>query len=202
LKKCTIIGKTNVGKTLFLINFAGYLGLKFLDISLCDDKKILKKYKLSINQAIYELVNDQTHKTRCLQSIIVDVPMGKGKKKLQLIDTVGLIDGIHSNIEIRKAISHTLTIVRVSDIILHIVDAASAGRDELPSSMGEVDYQLAQFAQLKRGYAILANKMDLPDAKEGLDKIKSEFSGNLIIPISALHKKGFKEVRTFVAHNI
>jgi 50S ribosomal subunit-associated GTPase HflX len=121
---------------------------------------------------------------------------------LQLIDTVGLIDGIHSNIEIRKAISHTLTIVRVSDIILHIVDAASAGRDELPSSMGEVDYQLAQFAQLKRGYAILANKMDLPDAKEGLDKIKSEFSGNLIIPISALHKKGFKEVRTFVAHNI
>ena len=63
------------------------------------------------------------------------------------------------------------------------------GRDELPSSMGEVDYQLAQFAQLKRGYAILANKMDLPDAKEGLDKIKSEFSGNLIIPISALHKK-------------
>ena len=202
MKKCTIIGKTNVGKTLFLINFAGYLGLKFLDICLCDDEKVLKKYKLSISRAAYELVNDQAHKTRCLQSITVDVPMGKGKKKLQLIDTVGLIDGIHSNIEIRKAISHTLTIVRISDIILHIVDAASAGRDELPSSMGEVDYQLAQFAQLKRGYAILANKMDLPDAKEGLDKIKSEFSGNLIIPISALHKKGFKEVRTFVAHNI
>ena len=68
--------------------------------------------------------------------------------------------------------------------------------------MGEVDYQISQFAQLKRGYAILANKMDKSEAKKGLIKIKEEFPGNLILPVSALYKKGFKEVKTFVAHNI
>ena len=32
MKQCTIIGKTNVGKTLFLISFAEYLGPKTFDI--------------------------------------------------------------------------------------------------------------------------------------------------------------------------
>ena len=85
---------------------------------------------------------------------------------------------------------------------MHIIDASAVTHKDLPNALGEVDYQIAQFAQLKRGYVILANKMDLPETGKGLAKIRQEFAGNLIIPISALYKKGFKEVKTFVVHNI
>ncbi|AEE91471.1 GTP-binding protein HSR1-related protein [Tepidanaerobacter acetatoxydans Re1] len=202
MKRCAIIGKTNVGKTLFLINFAEYLGVKSFNIEFVNNTGSKTSEKIIPQTAVSYLVDKNPHKTRCLQSIIINVPVGKGKKKIKIVDTSGFIDGIHPNIEIRKAISQTLTTVRDSDIILHIIDASAVKNKDLPSSMGEVDYQIAQFAQLKKSYAILANKMDLPGANEGFEKIKQEFSGNLIFPISALHKTGFKEVKIFVMHNI
>ncbi len=202
MKTCSIIGKTNVGKTVFFINFTNYLGANSFEIEYMSMDGTKSKEKLSHKQAVSKLVDDKIHKTRCVQSLIVDMPIGKGKKKIQLIDTAGLIDGIHPDGNIRKSISQTLSVIRESDAVLHIIDASTANRSDLPSSMGEVDYQVAQFAQLKRGYAILANKIDLPEAQLGLKKVKEEFKGNFIIPISALYKKGFKEVKTFVVHNI
>jgi predicted GTPase len=65
-----------------------------------------------------------------------------------------------------------------------------------------VDYQISKLARSKRGYVILVNKMDLPDAEEGLKIIKEKFHGNIVIPISAINKRGFKEVKTFVAYNL
>ncbi len=191
-----------MGKTLFLINFAEYLGVKSFNIEFINNTGSKVSEKIILQTAVSYLVDKNPHKTRCLQSIIINIPVGKGKKKIKIVDTSGFIDGIHPNIEIRKAISQTLTTVRDSDIILHIIDASAVRNKDLPSSMGEVDYQIAQFAQLKKSYAILANKMDLPEANEGFEKIKQEFSGNLIFPISALHKTGFKEVKIFVIHNI
>jgi 50S ribosomal subunit-associated GTPase HflX len=191
-----------VGKTLFLINFAEYIGVKTLEMEFINYEGFKTSEKYYTKTAISRLVNEKPHKTRCIQAITVNIPMGKGKKRIKIIDTAGFIDGIHPDIDIRKAISQTLTRVRDSDIILHIIDAFTANKIDLPSSMGEVDYQIAQFAQLKRGYAILANKMDLPGAEEGFIKIKQELSGNVIFPISALFKRGFKEVKIFVVNNI
>lgn len=202
MKRCTIIGKTNVGKTLFLINFAEYLGVKCFDMEFIDNEGHRTSEKIYPRTAISRLVDENSHKTRCIQAITLDIPMGKGKKRIKIIDTAGFIDGIHPDVEIRKAISKTLATIRDSDIILHIIDAYAAKNKDLPSCMGELDYQIAQFAQLKRGYAILANKMDLSGADEGLRKIKQEFSGNVIFPVSALCKRGFKEVKIFVTYNI
>jgi len=202
MKRCTIIGKPNVGKTMFLINFAEYLGAKALNVDLLYSDGTKNSINLSSKTAVLRLVDENPHKTRCIQEITLNVPMGKGKKKIKIVDTAGLIEGIHPDVDVRKAISQTLSIIRDSDLILHIIDAPAAKSKDLPSSMGEVDYQIAQFAQLKRGYAILANKMDLPAANEGLDKIKEEFPGHLILPISALYKRGFKEVKAFVVRNI
>lgn len=202
MRRCTIIGKTNVGKTLFLINFAEYFGVKSLDMEFINNEGFKTSEKIYPKTAISRLVDENPHKTLCIQAVTVNIPIGKGKKRIRIIDTAGFIDGIHPDAEIRKAISQTLTIIRDSDIILHIIDASAAKHKDLPSSMGEVDYQIAQFAQLKRGYAILANKIDLPGAEQGLAKIKQEFTGNVIFPVSALYKRGFKEVKTFVAHNI
>ncbi len=202
MNKCTIIGKTNVGKTVFFINFAEYLGVKNLDIQFVNHNGVKRQKKLSPKTAMLKLVDNKLHKTLCIQSIDICLPMGKGKKKIQLIDSTGLIDDIHSDLSVRKAIAQTLNVIRESDIILHIIDASAASCADLPNAMGEVDYQIAQFARLKRGYVILANKMDLPNAQAGLQKIQEELQGNFIIPISAINKTGFDEVKTFVSHNI
>lgn len=187
---------------MFLINFAEYLGIKYIDLKFINFTGTCKNRRLDCKKARAFLVSNKYHETRCIQSIILNIPLGKGKKKIELIDTTGLIDNIHPNIDIRKAISQTLAMIRGSDVILHILDASVISNKDIPKAIGEVDYQIAQFAQLKSGYAILANKIDLPGAKLGVKTIKDEFKGNLVIPISALHKKGFQEVKTFVAHNI
>ena len=61
---------------------------------------------------------------------------------------------------------------------------------------------MAQFGQLKPGYVILANKIDLPEAMEGIEKIKAEFPGHQILEISALHTLGFKKVKEFVKRHL
>ena len=135
MKRCTIIGKTNVGKTLFLINFAEYLGSKSLDIELIGNEGVKTIQKIYFKTAISRLVDENPHKTRCIQAIIVNIPMGKGKKRIRIIDTSGFIDGIHPNVEIRKGISQTLSLIRESDVILHIIDASAAEHKDLPTSM-------------------------------------------------------------------
>ncbi|MDI3535023.1 MAG: hypothetical protein PWQ82_1388 [Thermosediminibacterales bacterium] len=202
MKKCIIIGKTNVGKTLFTINFANYLGSKILEFvfDYHDNGQIVKKY--SLEKAKKELTSINPHKTLCLQKININIPVGKGKKQLEIIDTSGLIDGIHKEENVRKAISHTLAAIRHSHLILHMVDASAVIKKDTISSLGEIDYQIAQFCQLKPGYAILANKMDLPFSDIGFKRLKEEFPGNLIIPISALNQQGFKEVIRFVKRNL
>jgi predicted GTPase len=132
----------------------------------------------------------------------VNIHVGKGKKNIELIDTTGLTDRIHQDENIRKAISQTLASIRESQIILHMVDASTVFSKGAVSSLGEVDYQVAQFAQLKNGYVMLANKIDLNEGCLGLNKLKQEFPGNKIIPVSAKHKTGFKEVLSFVRKNI
>jgi len=201
-KSCLVIGKVNVGKTLFIINFAEYLGLKNLEITFRypSGRIFTKSYR--IDEARKELVGTQEHKTRCLQSIKIDIPVGKGKKRIDLLDTSGLIDGIHEDEEIRRGIAQALSMVREADLILHLVDGVEVGQSELIQVLASVDYQVAQFAQMKGSYAILVNKIDLTGAEKGLNKLQKEFLGHNIIPISALLKDGFKEVKAFVWGNI
>ena len=55
---------------------------------------------------------------------------------------------------------------------------------------------------MRTGYVMLANKIDIPGSETGLNKLREEFPANLILPISALYKRGFKEVKDFVIRNI
>jgi len=201
-QECLILGKVNVGKTLFLISFAEYLGLKDIEITFLSPDQQAWKMKYSINRAKGLLINPHPHKTRCLQKVTLNLPMGKGKKEIALIDSSGFVEGIHENREIRKGIAQTLSKISKTSVILHLIDTAKVGEMKNLTKMGEVDLQIAQFAQIKGGYALLANKMDIPYAKAGLDHLKQELSDLTIIPISAKEKQGFKEVKAFVCRNI
>lgn len=198
MKRCIVIGKTNVGKTLFVLQFAAYLGADRLEITFEEPGGEKREVTLSLDQAIQRLSSEEPHQTRCLQSIRLELPVGKGVKRFDIVDTSGLIEGIHGDAKVRKAMAQTLAAVRDADLILHLVDAAKAGEGGVLRAVGDVDYQVAQFAQMRDGYVILANKIDLPEAERGIHKIREEFAGHAVIPISALHRQGFREVKRFV----
>ncbi|MGI6574401.1 MAG: GTPase [bacterium] len=202
MKECLVFGRTNVGKTMFVLNFAEYLGLNKIEVRVRFPNEFVTKKEYSIAQAKRELTGLGPHKTRSLQSVTVEIPAGKGKKKLEITDTTGLIDTIHEDVEIRRAIAQTLGMLRQADILIHIIDVSKLMPDPNQPLLDAIDYQLIQYAQLKGRYCILANKMDLPGAKEGLQRLQQELPGQYIIPISALYKRGFKEVKTFVTHSI
>lgn len=202
MKECLVIGKTNVGKTLFTLNFADYLGLKSLRIDTLfpDGSTTVGSYDLAA--AVAELTDSEPHKTRCLQSVTLQLPAGKGKKRFVLTDTSGLIDHVHAEMDVRKAIAQTLAKIRQADVVLHLVDASAVGKRGAVEALGEIDYQIAQFAQMRKSYLLLANKIDLTEARDGLFRLQGEFPGHRIIPVSALQRKGFREVKAFVTRNL
>ena len=198
MRECLVIGSTNVGKTLFVINFAEYLGLEHIEVKINFPNGFSMEKRYSTIQARRELTGLGPHKTRCLQSIHLDIPARKGYKRIKITDTTGLIDTIHQDVEVRRAIAQTLNAIRQVDTIIHMVDVHGTHASGASTPLAEVDYQVAQFAQMRGRYCVLANKMDLVGAREGLQQLLCGLPGQHIIPISALHKRGFKEVKSFV----
>jgi predicted GTPase len=195
MSDCILVGQPNVGKTLFALHFAEFLGMHVLDVTFQASDGLLGCKHYRVEQAIRELSSIERHKTREIQTIALKIPVGKSIRNIQLIDSCGLSDGIHPDILIRKAMVQTLSALRYVKMILHMLDASCYGRAK---AVPDIDRQVAQYGSAKGRYAILANKMDLPGAKEGLHFIADAFPGQTIIPVSSLNKIGFKEVKALV----
>ena len=204
MKRCIVLGKPNVGKTLLVLGLADYMKVKDVNISFVDPGGAKYSRKYSIDAAIRELVGTLPHQTKCLQSLELEFKAGKGKKTVELIDTTGLIERIHDDPLTRKAMAQTLSAIRGAQIIIHVIDAHLAGQADPSSQLTErdLDTQLAAFAGPRGGYCIVANKMDLPGAKRGLSRIQRLFTGYKVIPVSAATKEGLKEVRRHVLRNL
>ncbi|HHV07644.1 MAG TPA: GTP-binding protein HSR1 [Firmicutes bacterium] len=202
MKECLVVGKVGAGKTLFVLNFAAYLGLARIKINVEYPSGQVLYRQYSIEAARRQLVGNNPHTTKALQSIILEIPVTKGVRRCIISDSSGLIDHIHKDAGIRQAIAQTLGAIRRADLILHVVDTSQIGVSDAPSALGEVDYQVAQFAQMRGGYLILANKIDLPNTNLGLQKLHLELPGHKITPISAMTGHGFKEVRAFVRRHL
>lgn len=198
MRNCLVLGRTNVGKTMFCVNFAEFLGLHRLEVyyQLPDGTTRQRKYDLSA--ARHELSGLGQHKTRSLQSIQLDLPGGKGTRKFTLTDSTGLTDGIHPDRSLRESMAQTLSELKSADCILHIVDLGEVAKAGGLHAIGELDLQVAELGGFKDGYAILANKLDLPDAKKGLAILREEMGDKKVIPISAIYRQGFREVKEYV----
>ncbi len=196
LQQCLVIGRTNVGKTAFVLSFAEYLGLNRVEITFKYPDGFATGQAFRLSQARQELIGQGQHKTRCLQALELDIPAGKSKKTIRLTDSSGFSEGIPTEKSVRQGVAQTLLEVKRADLVLHMLDAANT------ATIGEVDRQIANYAETRGGYVILANKMDLSEAREGLERIRNQFPHQLILPISALQKRGFKEVKAIVAHNL
>ncbi|EOD01052.1 GTPase [Caldisalinibacter kiritimatiensis] len=198
--KALILGNTNVGKTTFFLNFAEFLGVNKVLIKVeYPSGKILTK-EMSLNIARKSLVSNEAHKTLRLQKLTLKIPIFKGKKEVKLIDTTGLIDGIHPNKEIRNAIAQTLEYLNESHIILHIIDITTLHNSK---TLSLIDRQLIDFGKTINNYALLINKIDLEKNKDTLTKFKNIIDKDVYwIPISALYKQGFYEVKKFVVNSL
>jgi len=203
MKRCVVVGRPNVGKTLLVLRLAEHLKVKTVEVAFCEPHGRRESKTYPLDAAIRELVGQNPHQTRCLQSIVVAVPAAKGRRVVEIVDTTGLVDYIHENPQVRKAMAQTLEVLRPADLIIHVIDAAETGRDgRADPPVGTIDRQLADFAGSRGGYFIVANKMDLPGASHGLARLQRLFSAYTVLPVSAAAKTGLQEVKRHVLRNL
>lgn len=207
MRHSVVIGKANVGKTLFCIHFAQYIGVREMTWLIERTDGRTEHVRTSPKAAEETLSGELPHKTRCLQSVCLDFARGKGMRQFLLTDTTGLTDGIHPEVDLRRAMAQTLRAIVNADVVLHMVDAAAigeAGSVEKGKHLGAegawsaLDDQIAELGDHKSGYLILANKMDLQSAKRGYRELSKRFTRHRVVPISALHQSGFREVKQHV----
>lgn len=191
VKKMLVVGRPNVGKTLFTLQFAAYLGSKNVTIAFRDARSSYTK-KFSVREAVTQFVSKKEHQTRSLQTITVNIRQGKGVQECQLIDSVGLIDHIHPQAAIRQAMGQTLAVIPTMTHFLHLIDASTFQK------CGPLEQHLVQLGELAHSYAIIANKWDLVQNQGQLDFLRNCFPKKIILTVSSLHLTGFKEVKAYV----
>lgn len=199
MKKTVVIGRPNAGKTLFMINFAEYLGIKKIFLTQeFPDGRILNK-EMSIDNARSNLSSSKEFNTQCVQGVEVKIPVYKGKKQFKLLDTSGFEDGIHPSLNIRNGIIQTLEKIKEADLIFHLIDISILANKGIIS---QIDKQIIEFGKTKRGYLLLPNKTDIDSSAAGLSRLKQDYLKTFMIPISAKYKDGFDEVKSFVIRSI
>lgn len=199
MKKCLVTGMPNVGKTCFVINFAEYMGVKELKFHVRQRAGYTAINSYSLSEARKKLISAKENTTKEVQLIKLEINKGKTIRELQLIDSCGLSDGIHPDEEVRLAMARTLRLIRDTEFILHIIDIKNIKNDKKGKDiLLPVDRLILDYASMEKKYAILANKMDLSFAEMNLKILKKNIKDIIIIPISALYKEGFKEVKKMV----
>lgn len=198
MTRCLVLGKPNVGKTLFSLRFAFFLGAEAVRLARAGEEA----HWTSVEAAVRELVSDRPHQTLDLQRLSLEIRGRKGTRRLELVDTGGLTDEIPPAPEVRQVQVETLGLLLKGGLLLHMVDASAVGRPGLPEAPGEVDLQLYHLGRARGGYLLLANKMDREGAADGLREARRRFPGVPLIPISARTGLGFKEVKRHLRRHL
>lgn len=125
----------------------------------------------------------------------------KNKKTFVMADLPGLIEGASSGVGLGdKFLRHAMR----TRIICHVIDMGSSeGRNPID------DYEIIR-NELKK-YSdklanklevIVANKMDLPNALENLEKFKKEYNDKEIFTISAINNEGIEDLIEYLANKL
>lgn len=124
---------------------------------------------------------------------VVETGLGKGNSFV-LADIPGLIEGAHEG----QGLGHEfLRHVERTRLLVHVLDLSGMERDPV-EAFHAINDELVKYSEklLKKPQIIAANKMDLPKARENLDKIKQSLNneGNDIIPVSGATGEGIKQL--------
>jgi GTP-binding protein len=125
---------------------------------------------------------------------IIGVVEFPGYHRAMIADIPGLIEGAHRGLGLGHEFLRHITRCR---ILLFVVDVAgSEGRNptkDLQNLRREID--LHDPILSKRPWCIIANKMDLPGARENLEALKNRFSNVGIAALSAQTGEGLEDLR-------
>ena len=132
---------------------------------------------------------------------IVGVIEFPGYRRATIADIPGLIEGAHRGLGLGHEFLRHITRCR---ILLFVVDVAgSEGRnpvEDLQNLRREID--LYDPALSSRPWLVVANKMDLPDAKKNLEAVQERFPKTKIIPTSAAKGEGMDALKEALAARI
>jgi GTP-binding protein len=119
-----------------------------------------------------------------------------------MADLPGLIEGAHQGVGLGHQFLRHIERTRV---IVHVIDmAATEGRDPYEDYL-TINKELEEYnlRLTERPQVIVANKMDIPEAEENLQKFKEQLKEDYpIYPISAITRKGLRELLFAVADKI
>jgi len=129
---------------------------------------------------------------------VVGIVQLDGYERATVADIPGLIEGAHEN----KGLGHEFLrhIVRCK-ILLFVLDmAGSEGRDPVEDFQTlRKELKLYDPALAERPFAVVANKMDLPDAAENLKRFKTKFRKAKVVPVQAASGEGIEKVKELLA---
>lgn len=116
-------------------------------------------------------------------------------------DIPGLIEGAHANIGLGHDFLRHIMRCRV---LLFVVDTAgSEARDpiqDIETLRTEIKLYSPELA--KRSWCIIANKIDLPEAAENIERLKERFKRIKIFPISANEGEGMQKLLNYLSEKI
>lgn len=118
------------------------------------------------------------------------------EKSFVIADIPGLIEGAHEG----AGLGHDfLRHIERTRVLVHVLDiSGSEGRDPV-EDFYKINEELSQYniKLMDKPQIIVANKMDVPGAEEGLEKVKKEFEpkGYKIYPVSAATSEGIDEIK-------
>ncbi|MDM5330860.1 GTPase ObgE [Neobacillus sp. CF12] len=119
-----------------------------------------------------------------------------------MADLPGLIEGASEGVGLGHQFLRHIERTRV---IVHVIDmAATEGRDPYEDYL-TINKELEEYnlRLTERPQIIVANKMDMPDAEENLQLFKERLEEDFpIFPISALSRKGLRELLFAIADKI
>ncbi|PDM41477.1 GTPase ObgE [Parageobacillus yumthangensis] len=173
------------------------LELKLLaDVGLVGFPSVGKSTLLSVVSAAKPKIAEYHFTTLVPNLGVVETDDGRS---FVMADLPGLIEGAHQGVGLGHQFLRHIERTRV---IVHVIDmAATEGRDPYEDYL-VINEELKQYnlRLTERPQIIAANKMDMPNAEENLQKFREKIGDDVpIFPISAVTKQGVRELLFAIA---
>ncbi|QNO16518.1 50S ribosome-binding GTPase [Alkalicella caledoniensis] len=191
--KILIVGKPNVGKTMFVLQMAKLYKVENLIFTLIHHNGHKYKKKMDISEGFRTLVSEKANHTLNIHEFILPIKKGKGNVEITLLDSCGLLPIIHHVDEVREGMAQTLQHFKQATAVFHIIDSSSYVTDNL------IDQEIYEFGLQQDNYLILANKIDLDSGQFSIPRVRNDYSQAIVVPISAKTGEGLQEVTKYVA---
>lgn len=169
------------------------------DIGLVGFPSVGKSTLLSVVSAARPKIADYHFTTLSPNLGVVDTEDGRS---FVMADLPGLIEGAHEGVGLgHQFLRH----VERTRLIVHVIDMASIeGRDPY-DDYEKINEELKTYDEklMEKPQIIVANKMDMPNAKENLAHFQAKLPEDVeVFPISAITKEGLRQLLFAIANKL